>query len=181
MADVFQSLTAFAVFMSIAALGFIFLLASFVFGELFDHLGFDHDMDHGDIGGPSFFSPRILSVFITAFGGTGAVGAFYGLNTLACSGIGFVSGVIFGGLIYLFARFLYGQQASTSVKELDLVGVQARVIIGIPKDGVGQIRCKIGEELVDKIARSENNKAIPENVMVRVEQVLGEMVIVKRV
>ncbi len=38
----------------------------------------------------------------------------------------------------------------------------------------------MGEELVDKIARAREPEAIPENTAVRVEEVLGETVIVKK-
>ncbi len=181
MGEFFESLSAFTVFLSIAGIGFLFLLATLVFGEIFESFGFDHEVDHDFDGGPSFFSPRVLSVFITAFGGAGAIATYYGLSTLPASGIGLASGGVFGAMIYAFARFLYGQQATTEVKTRDFVGLTARVVVGIPKDGVGQIRCQVGEEMVDKIARSDDGKAIAENTPVRVEQVLGEMVIVKRV
>lgn len=181
MAGLFESLSAFTVFLSIAAIGFVFLLISFIFGEIFDHFGFDHEIDHGMDGGPTMFSPRVLSVFITAFGGAGAIATYYGLSTLPASGTGMLTGGAFGAMIYAFARFLYGQQATTEVKTLDFVGRTARVIVSIPRDGVGQVRCQIGEEMVDKVARSADGKAIVENTPVRVEQVLGEMVIVKRV
>lgn len=181
MAGLFESLSAFTVFLSIASFGFLFLLISFLFGEIFEHIGFEHDVDHDvDSGGPSFFSPRVLSVFITAFGGAGAIATYYGMSTLPASGVGMASGAAFGAMIYMFARFLYGQQATTEMKSKDVVGQTARVVVGIPKDGVGQVRCRIGEELVDKIARSDDGQAIAENVAVRVEQELGEIVIVKR-
>lgn len=182
MAGLFESLSAFTVFLSIAGIGFVFLLVSFLFGEIFDHFGFDHEIDHDmDGGGPTMFSPRVLSVFITAFGGAGAIATYYGLSTLPASGIGLLSGGAFGAMIYAFARFLYGQQATTEVKTLDFVGQTARVVVSIPRDGVGQVRCQIGEEMVDKVARSQDGKAIAENTPVRIEQVLGEMVIVKKV
>lgn len=182
MAGLFESLSAFTVFLSIAGIGFVFLLVSFLFGEIFDHFGFDHEIDHDmDGGGPTMFSPRVLSVFITAFGGAGAIATYYGLSTLPASGIGLLSGGAFGAMIYAFARFLYGQQATTEVKTLDFVGQTARVVVSIPRDGVGQVRCQIGEEMVDKVARSQDGKAIGENTPVRIEQVLGEMVIVKKV
>ena len=49
------ALSAFSVFLAIAAVGFLFLLVSLVFGEIFDHFdgGLDHDLSHG---GPGFFS-----------------------------------------------------------------------------------------------------------------------------
>ena len=175
--SILSEASAFTVFLAIAAVGFVFLLISLIFGELFDHLG-DHDFGDHDHGGPSFFSSRVLSVFVTAFGGFGAVGVHYGLSTPAASGVGFGSGLFFGGLIYMFARFLYGQQASTEVRSGDIVGQQARVVVTIPKGGVGQVRCRVGEEVFDKIARSKNGSAIQENIMVRIEENLGDVVIV---
>ena len=171
--------TSFVVFLGIAGVGFVFLLISLLFGEIFEHFegGFDHDLDHG---GPGFFSTRIMSVFITAFGGFGAVATHYGLSPLVSSGIGFGSGAFFASLIYAFARFLYGQQASTDVRSADLVGQTARVIVAIPASGVGQVRCRLGEELIDKIARAHDQKAIAENTVVRIDEVLGETVIVRR-
>ena len=116
---------------------------------------------------------------LTSFGGFGAVGTHYGLSPLASSGVGFASGMGFAWLIYAFARFLHNQQASTEVKSSDVVGQTARVIITIPAGGVGQIRCRVGEELIDKIARSKDGQAIAENAVVQVEESLGEVVIVR--
>jgi membrane protein implicated in regulation of membrane protease activity len=171
--------SAFTVFLAIAAIGFLFLIVSLIFGEIFDHFdgGFDHDFDHG---GPGFFSSRGIAVFITGFGAFGAVAVHYGLSPIAASGVGFGSGMVFATAIYLLARFLYGQQATSEVRSADLVGQTARVIVGIPAGGVGQIRCRIGEELVDKIAASRDGLAILENTSVHIDEILGETVIVKR-
>jgi membrane protein implicated in regulation of membrane protease activity len=177
--DFLSSLSAFSVFLAIASVGFAFLLISLVFGEVFDHFdtSLDHDLSHG---GPGFFSSRVISVFITAFGGVGAIATHYGLGPLPSSMLGFISGVIFGGAVYAFARFLYGQQASSEVLATDLVGQSARVVVTIPSGGVGQIRCRVGEELIDKVARARDGSSIPEHCTVRVEEVLGEVVIVSR-
>jgi len=177
MSEWFSNVSAFVVFLSIAGIGFLFLLISLIFGEIFDFFHFDHDFDHG---GPSFFSTRVLSVFITAFGGVGAIGVRYGLSTGMASLAGFASGMALGWLIYLFARFLYGQQASSDMSVQDLVNHTGRVVIAIPAGGVGQIRLQIGETLVDKIARSHDGQPIPENAVARVEEVLGETVVVRR-
>ena len=55
-----------------------------------------------------------------------------------------------------------------------------RVVIALPVGGVGQVRCKIGEELVDKIARSTDTAPIAENTPVVIEEVVGETVVVRR-
>jgi membrane protein implicated in regulation of membrane protease activity len=185
MSEWFAQLSAYGIFLGIAAIGFLYLLLSLIFGEVFEHFGggdFDHgDMDHGlEHGGPSFFSPRVLSVFITAFGGSGAIATHYGLRPLPASGVGFASGLVFGTLIYWFARLLYAQQSSSEVSTKELLGQTARVVVAIPAGGVGQVRCRIGEELIDKIARAHDNAAIPENAVVRIEELLGEVVVVRR-
>ena len=177
--DLFPSLNAFTVFLAIAGVGFVFLLLSLVFGEIFEHLGggLDHDMDHG---GPGFFSTRTLSAFITAFGAVGAIGIQYGLSPLVASIVGVIAGFAMASLVYIFARFLYGQQSTSEMRSEDLVGQIGRVVVTIPAGGIGQVRCRMGEELVDKIARARDPESIPEHTAVRVEEVLGETVIVKK-
>jgi membrane protein implicated in regulation of membrane protease activity len=176
--DFLPSFNAFGIFLAIAAVGFLFLIITLAFGELFDFFDADHDFDHG---GPGFFSSRIMAVFITAFGCFGAIGTHYGMSTMPASAVGLGGGVVFGGLIFMFARFLYGQQASSEVRSADLVGQPGRVVIAIPAGGLGQVRCRVGEELVDKIARVRDGLPVPENSPVLVEEVLGETVVVKRV
>lgn len=177
--DFLSSLGASSVFLALASVGFIFLMISLVFGEIFDFFdgGLDHDFEHG---GPGLFSTRAMSVFITAFGGVGALATHYGLSPLVASLLGFASGLVFGGVVVVFARFLYSQQASSDVRALDLVGQSARVVVTIPAGGIGQIRCRVGEELIDKVARAGDDASIPENSTVRVEEVLGEVVIVRK-
>jgi hypothetical protein len=176
-----SDLTAFTVFLAVGAAGFLFLLVSLVFGEVFDHLhldggGLDHGLDHG----PGVFSTRVLAVFITAFGVFGAVAVHYGAPAIAASGVGFGGGLVFGGLVFAFARFLYGQQASSEIRTSELAGRTGRVVVGIPAGGVGQVRLQLGEELVDKIARDRDGAKIEENISVRVLEAMGETVIVTR-
>lgn len=177
--DPLFQLNAFTVFLGIAAVGFLFLLISLVFGEIFEHFGdgLDHDLDHG---GPGFFSTRVMSVFITAFGGFGAIATRYGLTPLPASLVSFVGGVALATPIYFFARFLYGQQASSESRTQDLVGQVGRVVVAIPAGGVGQVRCRIGEELVDRIARAREPMAISENDTVVIEEIVGETIVVKK-
>jgi membrane protein implicated in regulation of membrane protease activity len=178
-------MSAFTVFLAIGSIGFLFLLLSFVVGEVSDLLGgidvdHDHDVAHaGDHGaGPSPFSTRVMAMFLTAFGACGAIATHYGLSPLPASAVGMVSGTFFGSIVYVFARFLHGQQASSQVKAAEFIGQTARVIVAIPANGLGQVRCRIGEELVDRIARTADGAAIASNAMVRIEDVVGETVIV---
>ena len=181
MLEWFRQFSAFTVFVSIGAVGFLFLLVSLLFGEIFDLFSHDGDFGHdGDHGGPGFFSTRVISVFVTAFGGFGAIATQYGLTPMAASGVGFVGGVALGGVVYGFGRALYSAQSSTEVHTEDLLGQTALVVVAIPPGGIGQVRCRVGEQLIDKIARTHDGSAAPENSVVKIEEVLGETVIVRR-
>src|SRR5215208_4549584 len=93
-----QAVNAFTVFLGIAAVGFVFLMVSLFFGEVFEHFdtSLDHDLDHG---GPGFFSPRVMSVFVTAFGGVGAVATFYKIGPVPASLLGFASGLVLSSIV----------------------------------------------------------------------------------
>ncbi len=178
------SFSAFAIFLGIAAFGFFFLLFSLIAGDLFGHgdVG-GHDVgSHGEVhGGVSFFSSRVLSVFVTAFGGFGAVGIHLAYSIEVSTFFGLVGGVFFGGIIYLFASFLYSQQASSDIHTSDLVGGTAQVTVAIPKGGVGQVRMTMGESVIEKIARAKDGGEIPAGVLVKIEAIVGEDILVRRV
>src|ERR1019366_6025449 len=157
----FAGVSAFVTFLAIAAFGFAFLIASSILGDLFEHGDFSHDVDghdtDGHAAGPSILSSRILSVFVTAFGSFGAIGIHLGYGVGVSTPMGFGGGVLFGGVIYAFASFLYRQQASSHVLTGDLVGVTGQVSVAVPKDGMGQVRCALGDSVVEKVARAANN------------------------
>src|SRR3990172_1466292 len=117
----------------------------------------------------------MVSIFVTCFGVFGALASYYEMKILPAAGVGAGGGFFFASLVFFFARFLYRQQASSGVRSGELLGLAARVVVAIPKGGMGQVRCQIGEELVDKIARSEDGEAIPDNAAVLIQQMLGEM------
>ena len=147
-----------------------------MFGEIFEHVdGLD---DHG---GPGFFSTRVIAVFVTAFGGAGAVATYYG--AAADSGVG------------RRERQPASSSAERSICSRDSCTASRRAprcapttssarlhasSSRFPPAASGQIRCRVGEELVDKIARTRDGDPLAENVSVQVEEVLGETVIVKK-
>lgn len=165
------------VFLAIAAVGLLFLVASLVFGELLEDFGL-HGAADGGIDGHGILDSRALAVFVTAFGGFGAVGVQAGLGVLASSLLGLGSGVVLGGAVGLFARFLHGQQASSSVSGTQLVGRTAQVTITIPAGGIGQITCRVGEERVEKLARARDSDELKTGARVLIEEFAGDSVIV---
>lgn len=177
---IFAGVAPFVTFLAIAAFGFVFLLASAVFGDLFEHGDFDHDTDvHG--GGPSILSGRVLSVFVTAFGAFGAIGIHLGYGVGPSTAMGFGGGLAFAAVIYLFASFLYSQQATSHIRVSELVGCTGEVSVAIPKGGLGQVRCTLGDTVIEKIARARDNQEIPANTLVKIEEIVGENIIVRRV
>jgi hypothetical protein len=176
-AELFAGISALTVFLGIAAVGLIFLVVSFVFGELLDNFGLHVGGDSG-IDGHGFIDSRALAVLVTAFGGFGAIGIQLGLGVLASSMLGLGSGIVLGGLVTLFGRFLYSQQASSSVGNAQLVGRTAQVTVMIPSGGIGQGSCRVGEERVEKLARSRESVALKPGMLVRIEEIAGDSAIV---
>jgi hypothetical protein len=174
--DLFASVSALTLFIAVAAVGLVFLVISLLFGELFESFGL-HDGGAG-VDGHGIIDGRAVAVFVTAFGGFGAIGIQAGLGVVASSLIGLGSGVVLGGAVGLFARFLLAQQSSSSVSGAQLVGRTAQVTVSIPAGGVGQISCRVGEERVEKLARSREGAEFKSGALVLIEEFTGDSVIV---
>jgi membrane protein implicated in regulation of membrane protease activity len=174
--DLFANISALTVFLAVAAVGLVFLVVSLLFGELLSDLGFGADGGGPDAHG--FIDTRSLAVFVTAFGGFGAIGVGSGLGVVPSALLGLASGLVLGGAVALFGRFLYAQQSSSSVSGAQLVGRTAQVTVTIPAGGVGQVSCRVGEERVEKIARARDGAELKHGALVRIEEFAGDSVIV---
>jgi hypothetical protein len=163
------------IFLAIGGLGFLFLLISLIIGDLFDAVGFNFDGPNSDFG---VLDSRVISVFLTAFGGFGAIGVSMGYGAFAGTVSGLLGGVIFGALVFYFGRFLNSQQSSSSVSTESLIGRPAQVIVGIKPGQVGQISCRVGEEKVEKLARTVSGEEIKAGQMVRIDSIGSDSVIV---
>ncbi len=177
MPEVLTNASPLIVFLVIAAIGFVFLLISLVVGDIFDSFGFETGLD-GGAEGHALLDSRVISVFVTAFGGFGAIGIQMGLGIAVSSLVGLAGGVVLGGLVSLFGRFLYKQQSSSSVGTAQLIGRTAQVIVAIAPGSLGQVSCRIGEERVEKLARSKGTLEIKAGTIVRVDEIAGDSVIV---
>lgn len=165
------------IFLVIGAIGFLFLFVSFLVGDIFDALGMDFGLDAShDFG---LLDSRVVGIFLTAFGGFGAIGAiFFGAIVGALFGI--LGGVALGAIVFYFGRMLYNQQATSSVGARDLIGRQAQVVVAIQPGGVGQISCLVGEERVEKLARAADGAAVKAGETVFIEQITSDAVLVSR-
>ncbi len=172
----FNALTAFLI---VAAAGFIFLLASFFLGDLFEQVGLDVELEvDGGMDEIGWFDSRVLSIFATAFGGFGAIGMLIGMGAIVSSVMGLAGGLAFGTVVFFFARLLHRQQASSSVSTQQLIGRIADVVVTIRPGGVGQISCRVGEERVQKLARARDDVEIKVGTKVVIEDLTDDAVIV---
>jgi membrane protein implicated in regulation of membrane protease activity len=170
-------LSVLTVFLVIAGVGFVFLLLSFFLGDLFEHLNADIDLASGN-DGIALLDSRVISIFLTAFGGVGAICSKLGFGVTLSSLGGLLGGITLGGIVFYFGRLLYRQQASSSVGAHQLIGRTAEVVVTIKPGSVGQITCRIGPERIEKLARAKNDSEIKAGSQVRIEEIAGESVIV---
>lgn len=166
------------IFLAIGGFGFLFLLVSFIVGDLFEMIGFDFDtsLDAGhDFG---VFDSRVISMFLTAFGGFGVIGTSLGYGAVGSSLFGLLGGFIFGTIVFYFGKFLYSQQSTSSVAMEDLIGRSAQVVVGIKPNQLGQISCRVGEEKVEKLARTIGEQEIKAGQTVRIDSIGSDSVMV---
>lgn len=164
------------IFLIIGAVGFLFLVLSLIVGDIFDAVGFDTSLDTShDFG---IFDSRVIAVFLTAFGGFGAIGAHLGWGALGGSLFGLLGGVFFGAIVFYFGKFLYSQQSSSSVAAEDLIGRTAQVVVQIKPGQLGQISCLVGEEKVEKLARIVSGEEIKAGQLVRIDSIGSDSVFV---
>lgn len=172
-------ITALTIFLIIGGVGFLFLMISLIVGDLFEAFDVDLDLDtNGDFG---LFDSRVVSVFLTALGFVGALSVQFGFGLIIAGLFGLATGIVLGAVVFAFGYFLHKQQASSSVGDRDLLGRTAQVVVGIRPGSIGQISCLIGDERVEKIARSKYDVEIEAGKTVFIEEVSGEAIIVSLV
>ncbi len=164
------------IFLVIGGIGFLFLLISLLVGDIFDalHIDFGLDTSH-DFG---IFDSRVIAVFLTAFGGFGVIATTLGYGAVGGSLFGLLGGFIFGAIVFYFGKLLYSQQSSSSVGNEDLIGRTAQVIVNIKPNTLGQISCNIGEERVEKLARTVSGEELKAGQLVRIDSIGSDSVIV---
>jgi membrane-bound ClpP family serine protease len=170
------AITTLTIFLIIGCVGFLFLMISLIVGDLFDAFDFDMDLDtNGDFG---LFDSRVVSVFLTALGFVGALAVQFGFGAIFGALFGLASGIVLGAFVFAFGYFLHSQQASSSVGDKDLLGRTAQVVVGIRPGSVGQISCLVGDERIEKVARTANGEGIEAGKTVFIEEITGEAFIV---
>ncbi|MBX3296757.1 MAG: NfeD family protein [Acidobacteria bacterium] len=175
--DFLTSINLITLFAIIGGVGFVFLLASLILGDIFEMFGGETDLggEGTDFG---LFDSRVIAVFITAFGGFGTIAAWSGYGAVASSLAGLLGGLVFGGVVSAFGRFLVGQQASSTVTDDALIGKTAQVTVAIKPGSVGQITARVGDERVERLARASADAEIAAGSLVTIKSIAGDSVIV---
>jgi membrane protein implicated in regulation of membrane protease activity len=170
---------AWTVFAGVAAIGFVTLVAAPLTGGLLEHDAAVSAADGPDHDGFGIFNSRVVGVFLAAFGGVGVVADYAELSPAGAAAAAVGGGFVCAWIVYRFGKFLYRQQASSEITDRNLILQSARVVVAIPPGGVGQVRCKVGEEIIDKIARTQDGTPLAENSIVYIEDIVGEVVTVR--
>lgn len=167
--------------------GLIFTLISAVASHFFG----GHDVGHSDIGtgghaesgfndsgvpGISFFSPTVLSSFVTAFGAFGMI--FTKIDATSNAWASAPLSIACGGLVawgvFLFFNAMFSRmQGSSEARVSQVVGTIASIITPIPENGVGEIAYVQGGSRYTAPARSEKGVAISAGQAVKVTRIVG--------
>jgi membrane protein implicated in regulation of membrane protease activity len=167
--------------------GLLFTIVSALAGHFFDggHDGHadvgtgghaEAGFDHSGIPGISFFSPVVLSSFVTAFGGLGIL--FSGIRATSSVWISAPLSIAGAFCISLFVLWLFNtifskSQSSSEGRVASLVGQTAALLTSIPENGVGEIAYVQASTRYTAPARSEKGNAIPIGQTVRITRIVG--------
>lgn len=161
-----------SVFLVIGIVGAVLLLLSVVLDGVFDFFEF------GD--GPLSLTTIAAFTAIFGFSAFAAVGA--GVSTGAAAGIGAACGLVGGAAAWWLSKLVRGAESNMAVREEDLVGSEASVVLAIPANGLGEVALVRHGERVSLSASSETAVARGSRVritatltstLVRVEPVLS--------
>ncbi len=145
-------------------------------------------LTHVDVGGATghdvgllSLSPISIAAFITSFGGIGIIATqAFGVGAVA-SLLWAIGGSIVIALIshLIFFYLFIAPQASSALRDADILGQTAEVTVPIGADTVGEIAYVAMGERHTATARAVDNQAIPRGSLVRIEGLAGTVMLVK--
>jgi membrane protein implicated in regulation of membrane protease activity len=138
--------------------------------------------DHSGVPGISFFSPTVLSCFVTAFGACGLIlTRIEATRSVWISApISAMAGLIMATLAFLLFNWMFEKtQSSSEVRVASLVGQTASIITPIPENGVGEIAYVHGGSRYTAPARTETGTSVPAGKPVRITRIVGSQYFVE--
>jgi membrane protein implicated in regulation of membrane protease activity len=173
------------IYVACLALGLLFTIISAFAGHLFGGDGggdigtgghAEAGYDHSGVPGVSFFSPTVLSCFVTAFGACGLILSRIDAtkNVWISAPISAVAGLVMALLAFALFNFMFKQtQSSSESRVASLVGQTASIITPIPENGVGEIAYVQGGSRYTAPARTEAGAPISAGKPVRITRIVG--------
>jgi hypothetical protein len=186
---------AFWTFGAIALIGVVFLLLTFIFGELseglggifegldgaFEGLGLDFFPESVEIGdGSGGVGCGIVAAFMAGFGLIGLAVTMMGGGAGASLLAAVVSGVLAGGLYFGLMSFLIGQQSSSTIEVADFTGRMARVSTNVPRGDIGDGFLELRGQRNRYPLREVQGKALKRGDLVIVERFEGGILFVRK-
>jgi membrane protein implicated in regulation of membrane protease activity len=138
--------------------------------------------DHSGVPGISFFSPTVLSCFVTAFGACGLILTKIDAtkSVWISAPISAMAGLIMATLAFLLFNWMFEKtQSSSEVRVASLVGQTASIITPIPENGVGEIAYVQGGSRYTAPARTETGTSVPAGKPVRITRIVGSQYFVE--
>jgi membrane protein implicated in regulation of membrane protease activity len=136
----------------------------------------DAGYDHSGVPGISFFSPTVLSSFVTAFGACGLIlERIPSTQSIWISApISAVAGALIALLTFLLFNAMFKRfQGSSESRVGTLVGQIASVATPIPQNGVGEISYVQGGSRYTAPARTTDGSPVTAGKCVRISRIVG--------
>lgn len=163
-------------YLIIACVGLLFLVASAILGEALDFFGGADGFDDGT----HPLSGKTIAIALTAFGATGMITTSYDWDPTLGAITSALSALFLAALAWWLISALHRQTGSTEFSVSGTTGRRGEVTVGIPAGSVGEILVSTGVGTHQIIARSGDGGAIAPGTTVRVIETRGSMVIVER-
>jgi membrane protein implicated in regulation of membrane protease activity len=171
--------------------GLMFTLVCAFAGHLFgghDAVGTGGHAESGfgndGVPGISFFSPTVLSSFITAFGGFGLLYSEIPLtrSLWVNAPLAFVSGLLVAlAVLWGMNKIFRSTESSSEGRVAKLIGQTAAIVSPIPASGVGEISYEQAGARYTAPARDEKGGAIAAGQTVKITRIVGTQFYVETV
>ena len=171
--------------------GLVFTIFSAIVGHLFGgHESLDAGghaeagMGHAGEPGISFFSPTVLSSFVTAFGAFGLIlSKIEATSTVWISApVSALGGLTVAGLTFWFFNTMFTKtQSSSEGRVASLIGETAAIVTPIPDNGVGEISYIQSGSRFTAPARAEIGGTIAAGKTVKITRIVGNQFYVKSI
>ena len=177
-------MSAFLVYLFCLAVGFMFLLGSALFGQIFgDHGHVEGSGGHAEAGadssdapGISLLSPIVMAAFLTAFGAFGLVFSQFEATKrpILSAPLSIASALAISyALVFVLEKVMRAADSSSESQVATLIGHAANVITPIPAGGVGEIAYVQSGTRYSAPAREEAGQPVASGSTVTITRIVG--------